>query len=63
MNRLAVQLREVILTKTPDAPTLTISVGVAQLQADESVTSLLSRADDAMYLAKSSGRDHIVIHS
>lgn len=63
MDRLAVQLREVILTKEPDAPTLTISVGVAQLQADESITSLLSRADDAMYLAKSSGRDHIVIHS
>jgi len=63
MNRLAGQLREVILTKEPGAPTLTISVGVAQLRADESVTSLLSRADDAMYLAKGSGRDHIVIHS
>ncbi len=63
MERLAGQLREVILTQEPDAPTLTISVGIAQLRPDETTSSLLSRADDAMYLAKSSGRDHIVIHS
>ena len=63
MDRLASQLRDVIISDDEGAPTLTISVGVAQLRDDESISSLLSRADDAMYLAKSSGRDHIVIHS
>ncbi len=63
MDRLASQLRNVIISDDESAPKLTISVGVAQLHHDESISSLLSRADDAMYLAKSSGRDHIVIHS
>lgn len=63
MDRLARQLRDVIISDDEAAPKLTISVGVAQLRDGESISSLLSRADDAMYLAKSSGRDHIVIHS
>ena len=36
---------------------VTISVGVAQLSADESQESLLRRADEAMYVAKEAGRN------
>jgi diguanylate cyclase (GGDEF)-like protein len=36
---------------------VTVSIGVAQLQQDESVDSLIWRADEALYHAKSSGRN------
>jgi diguanylate cyclase (GGDEF)-like protein/PAS domain S-box-containing protein len=38
---------------------LTISVGVAQMQADESLESLLKRADLALYAAKDRGRNQV----
>jgi diguanylate cyclase len=39
---------------------VSISVGVAQLGRHESVQSWIERADQAMYLAKSQGRDRVV---
>jgi diguanylate cyclase (GGDEF)-like protein len=38
---------------------VTISGGVAQLRADDGVQSLLQRADAALYLAKTSGRNQV----
>jgi diguanylate cyclase (GGDEF)-like protein/PAS domain S-box-containing protein len=38
---------------------VTISVGVAELRGDESLESLLKRADCAMYAAKDAGRDRV----
>jgi len=38
---------------------LTISVGVAQMQGDESLESLLKRADLALYAAKDRGRNQV----
>jgi diguanylate cyclase (GGDEF)-like protein/PAS domain S-box-containing protein len=38
---------------------VTISVGVAQLKADESLEQLLKRADVALYAAKDHGRDRV----
>jgi diguanylate cyclase (GGDEF)-like protein len=38
---------------------VTISVGVAQMQADESLESLLKRADLALYAAKDHGRNRV----
>ena len=40
--------------------TLKISAGVAMLENDESLESLLARADDVMYKAKQQGRDRVV---
>jgi diguanylate cyclase (GGDEF)-like protein len=37
--------------------TYTVSIGIASLEPDESVASLLSRADTALYSAKSAGRN------
>lgn len=39
--------------------TLSVSAGVAMLEHDESLESLLARADDAMYKAKQQGRDRV----
>jgi len=52
-NRVATALRR---ERDPDWR-LTISAGIAVLTADDTVTSLTSRADDALYAAKHAGRD------
>jgi len=38
---------------------ITASIGVALWQKDEPVESILSRADEAMYKAKESGRNRV----
>jgi diguanylate cyclase (GGDEF)-like protein len=44
----------------PAAAMRTVSIGVATLTAGESTTSLLKRADTAMYQAKAAGRNRVV---
>ncbi|MDO8863199.1 diguanylate cyclase [Haliea sp. E1-2-M8] len=44
----------------PDGP-LTVSIGAAGLKADEESQKWLSRADRALYVAKSDGRDRVCI--
>ncbi len=39
---------------------LTISLGIAQVAPKDTITSLIKRADDALYLAKQLGRNRIV---
>ena len=41
---------------------VTASFGIAIVQADESLASLLGRADQALYTAKGAGRNRIGIH-
>jgi len=41
--------------------TVTISIGVAMLQGDDSLDSLMNRADEALYAAKGAGRNLVVI--
>jgi diguanylate cyclase (GGDEF)-like protein len=41
-------------------PPITVSLGVAQLAEDDSATSLLARADAALYRAKAEGRNRVV---
>ena len=39
----------------------TISIGVAGYDGEETVDQLIDRADNALYLAKQQGRDHVVL--
>ncbi len=57
-SRLAEQLRTIVEANelTPE-PSLTISIGVAQHVQGESADSWMSRADNALYAAKHSGRN------
>lgn len=40
---------------------VTISIGVASFQKDETELELMARADNALYAAKSAGRNNISI--
>ncbi|MNY42431.1 Response regulator PleD [compost metagenome] len=40
---------------------LTVSIGLTTLQADDTLHTLLSRADQAMYRAKHSGRNRTCV--
>jgi diguanylate cyclase (GGDEF)-like protein len=41
---------------------LTVSIGVAEFRAGEQITHTVGRADEALYLAKSSGRNRVIAH-
>ena len=55
--------REVETERFPDAVKITISLGVAQLREGDSIDSLLKRVDNALYRAKLSGRNRVVLGS
>ncbi|MDF1577966.1 MAG: diguanylate cyclase [Desulfobulbales bacterium] len=50
---------EVILTGNDKKIRLTISCGVASLREDDTIDSLLYRADNALYIAKEEGRNQV----
>jgi|TARA_B100000315_G_scaffold170864_1_gene159379 diguanylate cyclase len=43
--------------------TITISIGVAEFHPGESLTELIQRSDDALYQAKGTGRNRVVLES
>jgi diguanylate cyclase (GGDEF)-like protein len=48
--------------RVQDAPVaLTLSIGVVECQPQDGATSLLRRADEAMYQAKHEGRNRVVV--
>jgi len=55
-NRL---MDEPVLLEIGKSLTLSVSGGLAMLENDDSLESLLARADDAMYRAKQEGRDRV----
>lgn len=64
---LAERLRENIMTIKVSATagdfSFTVSIGVARVQADESVAAaVLARADEALYEAKRTGRNRVIQH-
>ena len=63
LERLAEKLRvdvSEVTTWLPDGQTVTISIGVACMDNDCTVSDLVKRADSALYTAKSTGRNRFV---
>lgn len=59
--QLAERLRQMVQhTRFPDILALTISFGVAEYHTDESQDDLFRRADQALYRAKTAGRNRVV---
>lgn len=56
------RIQTVLRAPRPDVPPYTVSIGVAcQTRPDESLDSILSRADKALYCAKENGRNRYEI--
>lgn len=53
-------LHQVRGTTAPHVGRVTISIGVATLRGGDDLPSLFKRADEALYRAKSTGRDRAV---
>lgn len=60
-QRLADRTRNMWIPGTEDGFELTVSVGIARYHASERVDDVINRADHALYEAKRSGRDKVVV--
>ncbi|MEK9824590.1 MAG: GGDEF domain-containing protein [Gammaproteobacteria bacterium] len=60
-ERLASKLRDMRVSRIEPRFRITASIGIAEYRTGESVRSLLDRADRAMYDAKQTGRNKIII--
>ena len=59
-TRLAEKLRKLVLENNwPSGLSLTCSFGIAQMDPNEDVSAFIKRADEALYIAKKSGRNCI----
>jgi diguanylate cyclase (GGDEF)-like protein len=63
IDRMLDAVRGKTLDMDGESLTLTVSVGMAQHQPDESISTTLSRADRALYLAKQAGRDRVALET
>jgi len=57
----AERIRAAVATSGDDQPSVTISVGAALRSPQEHPDALIERADRALYLAKTGGRDRVVV--
>lgn len=61
-SRLAEKFRRQIhALEIPEIGSVSISAGVAVMQPDDTLSQLLHRADNALYEAKQSGRNHVFV--
>jgi len=61
--RKAVSTTPIVSHQGATLPSVTISIGIAQLSGDEDAASVLGRADVALYRAKNLGRNRVEISS
>lgn len=59
LERLCANMKKIEFTPNGTPMTLSMSVGIATLHPDDTMESLVRRADEAMYQAKDEGRDRI----
>lgn len=60
-ERVREQLRRMRVVVDPGGRPLTVSIGIAARAPGEDVTTLIARADAAMYAAKTAGRDCVML--
>lgn len=60
-NRLRILIEELQIPAMPAAMPLSVSIGLAQHDPESDTTRTMKRADDALYQAKRSGRNRVVL--
>jgi diguanylate cyclase (GGDEF)-like protein len=60
-ERVRANIEKLGFTDLPDLA-VTVSIGIAEFRTNESIGQTVARADEALYLAKSSGRNRVVCH-
>lgn len=56
--------RNIVKRQTGEAlGSITMSIGVARYQFGESIVDFVNRADSALYAAKASGRNKVMVHA
>jgi diguanylate cyclase (GGDEF)-like protein len=60
-ERVRAQIEKLAFTDLPELG-VTVSIGIAEFRINESIGQTVARADEALYLAKSSGRNRVVCH-
>jgi diguanylate cyclase (GGDEF)-like protein len=61
-ERIRVAVEALRFAGIDSALTISVSIGVAQFRAGETITQSIARADEALYLAKARGRNRVVFH-
>lgn len=59
LERLCAKMKNTDVNPNGTPVTLTLSIGIAMLHPDDTIETLVRRADEAMYQAKDEGRDRI----
>ena len=60
-ERFRMEINKHFVASEQGLPEITVSIGVAFLKNDESLDSVLLRADEALYAAKNQGRNKVVV--
>lgn len=55
----AIRVQKIIMHDTQRLPSVTVSIGVAELKPGQDKNNLLAAADDALYRSKNAGRDRV----
>jgi diguanylate cyclase (GGDEF)-like protein len=56
-------IREIRIAKGPDQVSATVSIGVTMCRpADRNIEDAIARADDALYIAKTNGRNQTIVN-
>ena len=60
-NKIRISLEESSKINHLLSKSITVTIGITKYKKDESLDSFISRADNAMYLAKSKGKNQVLI--
>lgn len=61
-ERIRKSISEMKISDIPDHPPITISIGIAAHEKGQTISSTINKADEALYEAKNSGRNRVVVY-